>query len=71
MIFPAKPILVLLLILTGISAYYGKRHPYLLTALLAVDALYGYMYWKLLNAAAQINYKPSHKCLRRITAQAS
>jgi hypothetical protein len=55
MIFPAKPILVLLLILTGISAYYGKRHPYLLTALLAVDALYGYMYWKLLNAAAQIH----------------
>jgi hypothetical protein len=55
MTFPATPVLVLLLILTGVAAYYGKRHPFLLTALLAVDALAGYMYWKLLHAAAQIH----------------
>jgi hypothetical protein len=55
MIFPAKPMLVLLLILTGIAIYHGKRHPFLLTALLAVDALYGYMYWKLLHAVAQMH----------------
>jgi hypothetical protein len=54
MIFPAKPMIVLLLILTGVAAYNAKRHPFLLTALLVVDVVYGYMYWKLLHAAAQI-----------------
>jgi hypothetical protein len=52
--FPATPMLVLPLILTGVAAYYGKRHPFLLTGLLVVDVVYGYMYWKLLHAAAQI-----------------